>query len=49
MAQSDLTSKYIRTYDNVMTADQCQHLIDKFEDSSSQWVKTELENHRSFT
>ena len=49
MAQSDLTSKYIRTYDNVMTADQCQHLIDKFEDSQSQWVKTELENHRSFT
>ena len=49
MAQLDLTSKYIRTYDNVMTADQCQHLIDKFEDSSSQWVKTELENHRSFT
>ena len=49
MAQSDLTSKYIRTYDNVMTPDQCQHLIDKFEDSSNQWVKTELENHRSFT
>ena len=49
MAQSDLTSKYIRTYDNVMTAQQCQHLIDKFEDSQSQWVKTELENHRSFT
>ena len=49
MAQSDLTSKFIKTYNNVMTADQCQHLIDKFEDSSSQWVKTELENHRSFT
>ena len=50
MAQSDLTSNFIKTYDNVMTLkSQCQHLIDKFEDSSNQWVKTELEGHRSFT
>ena len=49
MVRSDLTNNYIKTYDNVLTKDQCQHLIDKFEDSSNQWVKTELENHRSFT
>ena len=49
MAQSDLTSKYIRTYDNVMTADQCQHLIDKFEDSPTQQTKTIVDNHMSFT
>src|SRR6056300_145866 len=40
---------YIRVYDDVLTKDQCQHFIDKFEDSSSQWQKTELEGHRSFT
>ena len=40
---------YIKTYDNVLTANQCQHLIDKFEDSKNQWIKTELEGHRSFT
>ena len=40
---------YIRVYDDVLTKDQCQHFIDKFEDSSHQWQKTELEGHRSFT
>jgi|TARA_B100001964_G_scaffold63707_1_gene72567 hypothetical protein len=49
MEQSDLTNKYIRTYHNVLTKENCQHLIDKFEDSSSQWVKTDLDNHRHFT
>ena len=49
MEQLDLTNKYIKTYDNVLTKENCQHLIDKFEDSSSQWVKTDLDNHRHFT
>ena len=40
---------FIKTYDNVLTKENCQHLIDKFEDSKLQWQKTELENHRSFT
>jgi len=40
---------FIKTYDNVLKKEQCQHLIDKFEDSRLQWQKTELENHRSFT
>ena len=40
---------FIKTYDNVLTKENCQHLIDKFEDSRLQWQKTELENHRSFT
>ena len=40
---------YIKTYQNVLTKDQCQHLIDKFEDCKIQWSKTELEGHRSFT
>ena len=44
-----MESKYIKTYDNVLTKEQCQHIIDKFEDSKQQWQKTELENHRSFT
>ena len=34
MEQLDLTNKYIKTYDNVLTKENCQHLIDKFEDSS---------------
>jgi len=40
---------FIKTYDNVLTKENCQHLIDKFEDSKIQWQKTELEDHRSFT
>ena len=44
-----MENKYIKTYDNVLTKEQCQHIIDKFEDSKQQWQKTELENHRSFT
>ena len=44
-----MENKYIKTYDNVLTKDQCQHLIDKFEDSKQQWQKTELKDHRSFT
>ena len=49
MEQLDLTNKYIKTYDNVLTKENCQHLIDKFEDSRNQWQKTELKDHRSFT
>src|SRR5210317_1029024 len=49
MEQLSLKNKYIKTYDNVLTKDQCQHLIDKFEDSASQQVKTILDGHMSFT
>ena len=42
-------SNYISVYDDVLKPKQCQHLIDKFEDSKQQWVKTELKDHRSFT
>lgn len=49
MEQSSLKNNYIRTYDNVLTKQQCQHLIDKFEDSPDQQVKTLRENHMSFT
>ena len=49
MEQSNLKNNYIKTYDNVFTQQQCQHLIDKFEDSASQQVKTILEGHMSFT
>ena len=44
-----LNMNFIKTYNNVLTKEQCQHLIDKFEDSRQQWQKTELEGHRSFT
>jgi len=40
---------FIKTYDNVLSDVNCQHLIDKFEDSRNQWQKTELKGHRSFT
>ena len=40
---------FIKTYYNVLSDVNCQHLIDKFEDSRNQWQKTELEGHRSFT
>ena len=32
MVQLDFKNDYICTYKNVLTEDQCQHLIDKFED-----------------
>ena len=35
--------KYIRTYDNVLPMNLCKTLIDKFEQSQGQWVKTDLE------
>ena len=44
-----MENNFIATYDNVLSKDQCQHLIDKFEDSQVQWQKTELKDHRSFT
>ena len=42
-------SNYISVYDDVLKPNQCQHLIEKFEDSKHQWMKTELKGHRSFT
>ena len=36
--------KYIRTYDNVLTMNLYKTLIDKFEQSQDQWVKTDLES-----
>ena len=42
-------SNFIKTYDEVLSKEQCKHLIDKFEDSRVQWQKTELDGHRSFT
>ena len=56
-----MENKYIKTYDNVLTKDQCQHIIDKFEDSKQHWQKNEFRDqgksidgkgwnfHRSFT
>ena len=38
-------SNYISVYDDVLKPNQCQHLIDKFEDSKHQWQKTELKGH----
>ena len=45
---------YIKTYDNVLSAEGCKHIIDKFEDNRNQWQKTTFEKpneggHRSFT
>ena len=40
---------FINVYDGALEPNQCQHLIDKFEDSKHQWTKTELKGHRSFT
>ena len=44
-----MENKFIKTYDNVLTKDQCQHIIDKFEDSKQHWEKNEFKDHRSFT
>ena len=44
-----MKNNFIVTYDNVLSKEQCTHLIDKFEDSRIQWQKTELKDHRSFT
>jgi len=41
--------KYIKTYDNVLPMNLCKTLIDKFELSKDQQVKTDLEGHRHFT
>jgi len=41
--------KYIKTYDNVLTKDQCNQLIQKFEISTDQQIRTEMMNHRYFT
>ena len=49
MVQLDFKNDYICTYKNVLTEDQCQHFIDKFEDSQHQQSKTNLKNHMSFT
>ena len=42
-------SNFIKTYDEVLSKEQCKHLIDKFEDSRVLWQKTALDGHRSFT
>ena len=41
--------KYIRTYDYTLPEDQCQALIERFEDNKDQQVSTDLEDHRHFT
>ena len=41
--------KYIKVYDDVLSPDLCQSLIDKFELNKDQQVSTDLENHRHFT
>ena len=45
MVQLDFKSDYICTYKNVLNKQQCQHLIDKFEDSPTQQTKTIVDNH----
>ena len=40
---------YIRVYDNIISKEQCQQLIDKFEASADQQVRTELDGHRYFS
>ena len=49
MEQLNLKNKFIKTYENILTKDQCKHLIDKFEDSPNQQVKTLKDSHMSFT
>ena len=39
-----MENKFIKTYDNVLTKNQCQHLIDKFEDSKQHWEKNEFKD-----
>jgi hypothetical protein len=41
--------KYIKTYDNVLTKDQCNQIIQKFELSTDQHIKTEYADTRWFT
>ena len=41
--------KYIKVYDDVLPEQLCKTLIDKFELSKDQHIKTDLENHRHFT
>ena len=41
--------KYIQVYENVITKEICDNLIQKFEVSKDQHVATDLDNHRHFT
>ena len=41
--------KYIKVYEDVITKEQCDNLIQKFEVSKDQHVATDLDNHRHFT
>jgi len=41
--------KYIKVYDDVISKDICNELIQKFEVSTDQQTRTELDNHRYFT
>ena len=41
--------KYIKVYEDVITKEVCDNLIQKFEVSKDQHVATDLDNHRHFT
>jgi len=41
--------KYIKVYDDVLSQDHCNTLIQKFEANKDQQVSTDLDNHRHFT
>ena len=41
--------KYIKVYDNVLTQDQCNLIIQKFEQSSELHTRTVKPGHRYFT
>ena len=41
--------KYIQVYDNVISEDMCNNIIQKFEVNKDQYVESNLENHRYFT
>ncbi len=41
--------KYIQVYEDVITKEVCDNLIQKFEVSKDQHVATDLDNHRHFT
>lgn len=40
---------FVKIYDNVLTPNQCEDIIKKFESHPEQQVKTYLKNHMSFT
>ena len=40
---------YVKVYDDVLSLDMCEKIIQKFENQPQNHVTTYLENHRSFT